>query len=261
MHKVVIAIDFSETSMNAARYAAAMLSGQKDTIAILYHNYQHAHDCENCTGYLESMKNEFLAKGVAEVEYEIEMGGDLVDNLERLAHNRKATSIVMGNKGRSALQEVLMGNHALEMVERSFCPVLIIPPDAKFNGIKNAALATEFIDVETRTPSAFIKFFLEMFNPFLHIVNVNQQHYVALTEEFRAERTKMDVMFQEFKHEFYFIGMFNFFEAIDNFIQDYNIDLLITIPKNHTVTRTLFKQTATNKLAHQTNIPILAVHQ
>lgn len=261
MHRVIVAVDFSEISMNAARFAADMMVGQKDIVAILYHNYQHAHDRDKCISNLESLKKEFLDKGVAAVEYETEMGGQLVDNLERLAQTRRATSVVMGIKGHSALKEAVMGDDTLEMVERSFCPVMIVPPDAKFNGIKNVAFASEFNDVEMTTPTPFIKSVLDMFNPFLHIVNVNSEHYVALTEAFREERAKMDEMFKDYKHEFYFIGMFDFYEAINNFIKDYKIDMLITIPKHHKTMKNLFKRTNTQKLACHTTIPLLAVHQ
>ncbi|MBS1918786.1 MAG: universal stress protein [Bacteroidetes bacterium] len=262
MHRVIVAIDFSEISMNAARFAADSLAGQKETTIILYHNFQNSHDCNNCISYLESLKKEFLDKGVEAVEYENEMGGHLVDNLERLAHTRRATSVVMGIKGsHSVLKEAVMGNSTLEMVERSFCPVLIIPADAKFNGIKNVAFASEFIDVEMTTPAPFIKSVLDMFNPFLHIVNVNSKHYVALTEDFRKERAKMDEMFKDYKHEFYFIGMYNFYEAINNFIKDYKIDMLITIPRHHMTVMNTLKGTHTQKLAYHTTIPLLAVHQ
>src|SRR5689334_6413599 len=78
MHRVIVPIDFSETSMNAARFTAQMLTGKKDATVILYHNYKHKQDHDNCFNYLESLKQEFLSKGVSNVECENEMGGDLV---------------------------------------------------------------------------------------------------------------------------------------------------------------------------------------
>ncbi|MCC7401731.1 MAG: universal stress protein [Chitinophagaceae bacterium] len=261
MPRVLIAVDFSKTSFNAARYAAGMLSGQKDALAILYHNYQNSHERDNCISYLESLKQEFLDKGVAAVEYESEMGGNFVDNLVRLAHNRTATSVVMGITGHSALKEVMMGNSTIEMVKRNFCPVLIIPPEAQYNGIKNVAFASQFIDVETTTPDALIKSVLDIFHPFLHIVNVSSKHYIALTEEVREQQDKMSEMFKNYKHEFYFIGLNDFFDAIDNFTRDYNIDMLITVPGYHGAMDYLFKRTYTQKLAYHISIPLLAVHQ
>ena len=35
MHRVIIPVDFSETSMNAARFTAQMLAGKKDALAVL----------------------------------------------------------------------------------------------------------------------------------------------------------------------------------------------------------------------------------
>ena len=40
MHKVIIPIDFSETSLNAARFTAQMLAGKDNTTAIIYNNYE-----------------------------------------------------------------------------------------------------------------------------------------------------------------------------------------------------------------------------
>ena len=39
MKDVIIPVDFSETSLNAARYAADMLSGKPDTHVILYNMF------------------------------------------------------------------------------------------------------------------------------------------------------------------------------------------------------------------------------
>jgi nucleotide-binding universal stress UspA family protein len=261
MHRVLIPVDFSDTSFNAARFAAHMLAGNKDALAILYHNYQHAHDCDNCISYLESLKKEFIEKGVGSVEFENEMGGDLVDNLERLAHTRRVTLVTMGIKGHSSVHDVLMGSNTLKMVEKNICPVMIIPPDAKFSEIKNVAFASDFKNIEMTTPAALIRSVLEMFNPFLHIVNVNSEHYVSLTEEYQQGKTQFREMFKGYNMEFYFIGMFDFYEAIDNFIRDYKIDLLLTIPRYHKTVSNLFKSTHTKKLAYHSHIPILAAHQ
>jgi nucleotide-binding universal stress UspA family protein len=260
MHRVLIPTDFSEASLNAARFAAEMLAGKKDASAFLYHNYSHPHECENCVDYMKSLKKEFLDKGVASVEYENEMGGDLVEKLDRLAHQTRASVIVMGITGHSAMHDIFIGSNTLKMVNRSVCPVLIVPPDAKYKDIKNVAFASEFKDVERTTPTIFIKSVLEMFNPFLHIVNVNPEHYVSLTEEYQAERAKLNEMFKEYEKEFYFIGMNDFYEAIDNFIRDYNIDLLLTVPRHHKNMNALFQSSHTRKLAYHSHVPFLAAH-
>ena len=139
--------------------------------------------------------------------------------------------------------------------------VMIIPPDAKFKEIKNVAFASDFKNVEVTTPSVLISAVLEMFNPMLHIVNVNSEHYVSLTEEYQQGKQILKEMFKDYKNEFYFIGMNDFFDAMDNFIRDYKIDLLVTIPKHDSNSGLLFSNSHTKKLVYHSEIPILAAHE
>ncbi len=261
MRRVIIPIDFSETSLNAARFTAKMLAGKKDVVAVLYNNYESAGDYDVVVGYQESLKKEFLASGVETIECENEMGGDLIENIARLAHTTRATLIVMGITGKSEVRQAMFGSNTLKLVDRNLLPVMIIPPDAVYKGINNVAFTSDFIDVEAITPAALITSVLEMFNPKLHIVNVNKEHYVSLTEEIERGKQKFKEMFQSFNTEFYFLTMNNFFEAVDTFVKDYDIDILVTIPKHQSNAVSLFKSTHTKRLAYHSRIPILAAHE
>ena len=64
------------------------------------------------------------------------------------------------------------------------------------------AFASDFKDVEATTPAALIGSVLELFKPMLHIVNVNKEHYVSLTEEIEAEERKFREMFSNLKQSF-----------------------------------------------------------
>ncbi len=261
MHRVIISIDFSAPAYNAARFTAQMLAGKKDVTVILYHRYERRSELNDCENLLESLKNEFLTKGVATVEYENEMGGDLVHNIARLAHTRRATLVVMGMTGKSNMKQIFIGSNTLKLVNENLYPVMIIPSDASYSEIKNVAFASDFQNVEETTPSVLINAVLEMFNPRLHIVNVSNRHYVSITEDYQKGKEILQKMFKDYDTEFYFIGMNDFYEAMDNFIKDYNIDILLTIPKHDSNARLLFTSTHTKKLAYHSHIPILAAHE
>lgn len=261
MHRIIIPVDFSEASLNAARFAAQMLAGKKDATAILYNNFETEDDHDISINYLESLKKEFSGAGVNLVELEYEMGGDLVDNITRLVQTYRATLVVMGIKGKSGVEQAMFGSNTLKLVDKNLYPVLIIPPNASYNGINNVAFASDFINIEATTPSTLINAVLEMFNPMLHIVNVNNEHYVSLTEEIQQGKKKFKEMFSAYKTEFYFITMNDFLEALDNFVIDYKIDILITIPKHQSNSSLLFKATHTKQLAYHSHIPILAAHE
>jgi len=261
MQRVIIPVDFSENSLKAARFAAQMLAGKKNASAILYNNYETEEDQNNTIDYLESLKKEFLAAGVNSVELEYEMGGDLIDNITRLVQTFRATLVVVGINGKSTLGQTIFGNHTLKLVDKNLYPVLIIPPDASYHGINHVAFAADFINIEATTPSALINSVLVMFNPMLHIVNVSSEHYVSITDEIQQGKEKFKELFSNYKMEFYFITINNFQEALDNFVKDYKIDILITIPKHQSNAFSLFKSTHTRRLAYHSHIPILAAHE
>ena len=261
MKTVIIPVDFSETSLNAARYAADMFTGKAGTTVILYNMFEKDKESVTAGQYLESLKAELLDKGVAAVDWVKEEGSDLIDNLGRLAYQKAATLILMGITEKEEWRQFLMSSNTVKMAEQNICPVMIIPPHAKFSGISNIALTSDFKDVDATTPVLAIKTVLEIFNANLHIVNVDNEHYVSLTEEYLRERAKMQKLFAEFTPEFYFIGMNDFFEAIEQFSKDRNIDLIVIIPKNHTFLNSVFSAGHTKKLAFHTSVPLLAAHE
>jgi nucleotide-binding universal stress UspA family protein len=261
MKTVIIPVDFSETSLNATRYGAGLLTGQPGTTVILYNMFEKEEEDAVAGEYLESLRAELLQDGVAAVECVKEFGKDLIDCLGRLAYQKAATLIIMGITEKDELRQIFLGSNTLKMAEQNICPVMIIPANAKFTGIKNIALTSDFKDVDATTPVLAIKTVLEIFSANLHIVNVDNEHYVSLTEEYLRERAKMQSLFAEYNPEFYFIGMNDFYEALEQFSKDRNIDLTVIIPKNHSFVNDLFSKRHTKKLAFHTTVPLLAAHQ
>lgn len=262
MKDVIIPVDFSETSLNAARYAADMLSGKPNTRVILYNMFSEEEEAETTGQYLENLKTELLQKGVTNnIECIRELGDDLIDCLGRLAYQKSAELIVMGISEKEEWKQVFSRSNSIKMAEENICPVMIVPGSASYQGIKNIALTSDFRNVETTTPLLAIKNVLELFNANLHIVNVDNEHYVSLTDEYLAEKAKMIKMFGEFNPEFYFIGMNDFFEAVEQFTKDRDIDLVIVIPKNRSFIDSLFGTGHTKKLAYNSSVPLLAAHE
>ena len=84
---------------------------------------------------------------------------------------------------------------------------------------------------------------------------------MSLSQEYMAERNRMMEMFADFPTEFYFIGTYDLHETVQQFTQDKNIDMLITIPRNHSFWGSLFRTSNTKRLIYESAIPILAAHE
>ncbi|HEX5654492.1 MAG TPA: universal stress protein [Chitinophagaceae bacterium] len=261
MNTVIVPVDFSETSLNAARYATQLLTGHYGVNMILHHVYENPSQSAEAQAKLEKLREELLKKGIVKITLLAEEGSDFIAELEKLARHQQADLIIMGITGRSAIGQTFIGSNTLKMVEKKVCPVLIIPPDAGYKEVKNVLLTSDFKNVTTATPSVPIKKVLKTFHPNLHILNVDSEHYVALTEEYQAERAKLRDMFSEFNPEFYFLGLYDVDEAIHQFAHDKKVDFIIVIHKEHSLLSKLFVKSHTKRLAYHSSVPVMALNE
>lgn len=275
MHTIIVPTDFSDTSKNAA-FFAAQAAGQVQSAHILLYNVfdkvspgvdgtplsdePHARR-QIVETALETIKAEMQAIAKVEITCIAEEDSSFISSLERFARYQKADMIIMGITGSTKLEQIFMGSNALNMIEKNVCPVMIVPPDAKFKGIMNVVFATDLKDIEKSTPVKPLQTVLNLFNPTVHVVNVDSDHFVEVTEEYKKERASLEKLLKDYKTEFYFIRMFDFIDAISQFSIDKNIDIIITVKRNHSFISSLFKTSHTKKLAFHSNVPIVAIHE
>ncbi|RYD77547.1 MAG: universal stress protein [Sphingobacteriales bacterium] len=261
MTTVIVPVDFSETSLNAARYAAAFLKGHYSTSIILYHSYANTDEAIKTGEQLETLKAQLIALSQVNVEILNHHEADFVDGLERAARHRRADLVIMGITGKSAIQQALFGSNTLKMAATKACPVLIIPEGATFVKMKNVMLTSDFKDTLNTTPSVPIKQFLSIYNSKLHVVNVDKEHYISLTEKYESEKQDLKTLLGEFDPEFYFMRMFDLEESLDLFAKDFDIDLIIAVQREQSLMQRLFTTSHTKRFAYHSSLPILVIHE
>lgn len=261
MTTVIVPVDFSSTSLHAAKYAAQLLTGHYGVTLILYHSYAKSSEAAKATENLENLKAELMKTHIVKMEILAHEEDDFVDGLEKAARHRSADMVVMGITGRSALAQVFFGSNTLKMAERKVCPVLIVPEKAAFSPIKNVMLTSDFKNTVETMPSAPVKKFLDLTMAQLHIVNVDSDHYISLTENYEKEKQELKQMFADYKPEFYFMRLFDVDEALNLFAETRNIDLIIAIQKNHSFIGKLLSGSRTKTLSYHSKVPILVMHE
>ena len=267
MKTFLVPVDFSDVSKNAADYAAKLVANIPDAKIILYNVYEkvsHAGDEQSsrktvAEKELSDLKASLPVSGNVTVSTVAEEGS-FIHNIEKFVAGNSVDLIVMGMTGSSRLKQVFMGTTALNVIRHVNTPAMIIPPDGKFNGLRNVVFTSDFKDVMNTTPFASLRAILNLFNPMLHIVNVDAEHYIELTEEYKKERAKVDGQLGDYSHEFYFLRTYDFLDGIDMFVQTKSIDAIITVPHKHNFLSQLFVTTHTKKLAYHSHIPIIAIH-
>ncbi|MBS1603987.1 MAG: universal stress protein [Bacteroidetes bacterium] len=276
MNNFIVPIDFSDASKNAARYAAHIANGVSDAHIILYNVFDALEygsdssplgtdDEEDASRKaivelaLGSVKTELAGITNAKISLVAEENNRFLDTLEEYVVKNNIQLIIMGITGATRLGQIFMGSNTLNIVQRAIAPVIIVPPDAHSVSANNVMLLTDFQDIEGTIPMATVKSVLDLFKPRLHIVNVDHEHYVQVTDEYKAERTKLENQLKAYNPEFYFIRLFDFIEATNQFVSDNKIDLILTFPRKHSFLSNMFKTTSTSKLAYHSHVPIVAI--
>lgn len=266
MKTFIVPTDFSDTSKNAAMFAANALANVADAHIILYNVFYGTYDdreaiMEAALGEMKTEMNAVAPSLKITCFAERENSAKFVESLDRLARHQSADMVIIGLTGATKLKELFVGSNALDLINKGSFPVMVVPPDAVFKGVSNVMLTSDFKEVDKTMPVKPLQSILSLFNPFVHVVNVDSEHYVELTEEYKAERAKIDEMLEGYQHEFYFMRLFDFTEAINAFAEDYKIDLILTVPRKHSFLGGLFSGGHTKKLAHHSHVPMIAIHE
>jgi nucleotide-binding universal stress UspA family protein len=276
MNNFIVPIDFSDASKNAARYAAHISNGIPDANLILYNVFEaleYGSDSSPLSTEggenearrsvveiaLESVRTEISGLTNAGISIVCEQSNHFLDTLESYVLNNDVQYIVMGTTGSTRIGEMLMGGNTLSIVKRRIVPVIIVPPSTLSTSAKNVLLLTDFKDIDFTIPVHTVKSVLDLFKPRLFIVNVDHEHYVQVTEEYKTQRLRLEEKLADYNPEFYFLRLFDFMDAINQFVEDNQIDMILTFPRRHSFLANVFKTTSTVKLAYHSHVPLVAI--
>ncbi len=272
MEKIIAAVDFSEASVNAAKYAVGLVNDLPGASLTLYYAYNKVtagsdgsplsvDDDDRKTiaeAAILNLKNSLTVAGQKNIEHVVE-SGNVITNLEKYVKYHGVHLIVMGITGSSRLEQMVVGSTTLDVISKDICPVMVIPGDVTYKKIKKAALTSDLRNVENNTPLAQIESVLSTINPSLYIVNVAQQHH-TVPDDYKLEKDKLEELLWKYNPESYFILEEDFEKAVSDFVQEYGVDMLVTVPKKYSFLTRLFNASHTQKLAYNSQVPILAIH-
>lgn len=260
MRTVLVPVDFSETSLNAAMYAVKMMTGVYGVNMVLYHVFEKPEHAATSYKEMNKLKEKLSDIGIVKMEILCEEGHDFTHCVERLARENPIEMIIMGITGKNKIAQTFIGSNTLKIINKNLCPVLVVPADARFTKLKNFALTSDFTSVISDTSAGAIKDLMSSHFAKLHIVNVNAEHDVSISEPYQLVKSNMEGTFKGFQHEFYFIGLYDFQDTMNMFVKDLHIDIILIFPKEHHWLNTLLGGSYTQKMVYHSIIPVLVMH-
>jgi nucleotide-binding universal stress UspA family protein len=272
MKKIIAAVDFSEPSVNAAKYAIQLASDITDSSVTLYYVYETIVAGSDGTPLLidpdarknmavvalSNLKSELSSIAAVPIDVVAEEGS-LAPTMEKYVKRHHADLIVMGITGSSKLEQLIIGSNTLNVISKDICPVFIIPGTAGYQKINSVILTSDLKNVEATTPVKPLKKFLDVLQPRLYVLHVASEQ-TALSDENKKESQKLEQLLQSYHPQYFSLHDENLTEAIDKFAIEHHANVIITVPRKHSFLGNLFKVSNTKKLAYQSRLPILALH-
>jgi len=263
MKKILIPIDFSQTSKNALHYALDLFNHKDLEITILhiYGANSSALMMKSIDGVLLKNVNKEIDALLKEIK---EKASDVIFNA-KIAKNYPVSTItemgnsgvfdliVMGTKGVSGLKEVFMGSIAGGVVEESEIPVIVVPLDYSLNSINKAVFAVGDDSLNNGASLSVLKEIVEEHKSDLEVLNISDnemdsfenvlEHIKDLNPSFTQKKSK-----GELNHQ------------IDDHIQNNDIDLLCMLRTKKGLLNRFFNGSATLKQTFHSHIPILILY-
>ncbi|MBO9729692.1 MAG: universal stress protein [Chitinophaga sp.] len=270
MKTILVGTDFSATAFNAACYAADMaLALGKDllllniyTIPVAYYEVpivineqQMVQDLED---EMNKLKEQLLQRISGKVLIKTALRvGTFFTELSMVCEQVKPYAVVLGSQGSTVAERLFLGGHVVYTMKHLNWPLIAVPPDAHFSGIRKIGLACDLNDVAATVPANRIKSLTADFNAELHILNSEQQR--ESSPKMARESGVLHEMLQTVKPHYHYIVQEQTDQSIMNATVENHIDLLIVLPKHHSLPHLLMHKSHTRQLAMHCHVPVMTL--
>lgn len=263
MKKILLLTDFSKYASHASDFALAIAS-QTGSEILLFNSFYVSEILSPMEGVypevlekssmhdLELVAKELERKSQHRVRISYENAeGRLIENVNQILLTHNVWLIVMGEKSSGNLGHLFWSNHALDIIETTLCPVLMVPLNSAFNGFRRIAYALD----ENGTPVAALNYLKEMFQAFLseifiiHVKNHRSPIDLKNLDLLSEESDEMKISFFELEGD-------DTVAAIQHFIKEKGISVLVM---QHFKIHSENQRSFTRSMLKINRIPILVI--
>jgi nucleotide-binding universal stress UspA family protein len=239
VYKILVPIDFSESSKKALDLAALLAEKFKAELILLniFELKKSYYDNEGIGNTIvlakdikdekiEKLKELAILKGIAKrvtLEYVAETGS-FVKKLQEIISQHSIDFIVMGTQGADDLNNYLFGSDAISVLKHVSQLLAVVPEKSSVTGLKNIAFASDF-QIEELEPILFMAKIASLFNANLHIVHVGVQNIEKEENRVLNFKKLIDKNLPEISPTYHLFYKDTILDGLVDFAQKNQIDL------------------------------------
>ena len=277
MKKILVPLDFSETSENAFSYALEMAKLYKAELLLLHtfelpildsqivpFNYAEIYDTIEISNINHFKKEMPRLRAIAKkqkaqniVMNHIMMVGDLIYTMKEVIVQENVDFVVMGTNGASGWFDSFVGTNTSSVISDVSVPVLSVVHDAKFHKIETVGFTMRYRGKD-----------IPALEEVLAIAKKMKAKVKCLYVKTSASDVKEEAVSHWESHfnteknlEFFIIPSEEVNETIEEFLINQGIDLLAMVAYKKNFFTQFFTTSTTQKMSQHSRTPILALHE
>jgi nucleotide-binding universal stress UspA family protein len=274
MKKILYPTDFSETAENAFLYALQVADTLGASV-ITVHAFDRPDISNfNLPGVLREVYDTIDLDEFENYEDEVPILRDLatdngyyhvpmvhvleegapVSAILRTANKNKADLIVMGATGAGKMEAFFFGTISGKVLEEAHCPVLVVPAEAKFDGlIDHIAVAVNFKDEDTLLVEQVRKF-RDQIGGHIHIIHIDSDTAPSSEDKMKAF---CEVWQSDKRISSHCLQHKDINEGLQSFIKDKNMDILAMLSHRRTWLDEIFHHNRAKSLTFAHAVPLM----
>jgi nucleotide-binding universal stress UspA family protein len=183
----------------------------------------------------------------------------LVRATNKLIEDRGMHLVVMGTKGRTAAEDVLLGSNTIAVVRKiRKAPLLIVPREIEFLAPTEIAFATDYNEAFPTVGIDALLQLVQSHQATLHIVHVGNKE--ALNDRQQSHLNGITTVLKDIKTQYHWLEEDgSIAKTIDTFVVDQGMDVLAMVYRKRTVIEQWFREAVVKKIGQHTSVPYIVI--
>ena len=272
MQPIVVAMDFSNTSIHCIEYAIPIANKVKSNLVLVWvdkitaqeslypdTSNQNRNEAKKRFEELVKQYGKKMAKGL-KIDFKLRKG-KIYHEVDALATSVNALMIIAGAHGISGFEELWIGSNAFKIVTNSSIPVITVRNDFKVSKTIGSILVPVDSSPETMQKLPFVAKLAEYFKSQVHIVATHSSHLKSI-QRLSEKNSRESVQFFAKNHINCIqdsIVSNDITKAVISYAEKIKVDMIAIMTERETPMNILMGPQA-QQLINQSPIPVLCVH-
>ncbi|WP_420601120.1 universal stress protein [Flagellimonas sp.] len=181
----------------------------------------------------------------------------LTDEIKTSCEKWNIALIVMGTQGATGAKEIFLGTNTVHTLRKAQVPVLVVPEKCEYRKVETILFPTDYLSDYKMEELEFLIDQAKMLNAEITVLHVNEKAHISEIQ--KKNKQLLAEKLKDVKHKFAWDNENFMPNAIHQFIQENDIDLLVMMNRKHNFFERLLIKPNVDTIGFHITIPFLVI--